>query len=292
MMITRVCMVLTVLLLSALPVHAHEFWIAPVTAALTVGDTANLTLHVGEFFEGEVLGFSASQTVALRQYTAAGRKDLRALLPLRTALPALALPLTAAGTHLVAFDSQPNVISLSADKFHAYLHDEGLDFIKTQREAAGSAEKPGRERYRRFVKTLLQVAPATGTPEAPVPAPAADMTYATRPEQRLEILPLVDPLQLMPGDSLAVRVLFEDKPLAGVLLKAWHKHNGQTLVIRAKTSADGMASFNLPYSGAWMISGVHMIPAVGSKDVDWDSFWANLTFGMRPVIGTALGSRP
>ena len=141
---------------------AHEFWFEPVTAPLAAGDTARLDLRVGEFFEGEPMGFSAPQTIGLRQYTASGSKDLRALLPppSRSAIATLNLPLPAPGTYLFAFDSQPSQISLPAGAFHAYLHDEGLDFIKIQREAAGTAEKPGRERYRRHVKTLLRVGDA------------------------------------------------------------------------------------------------------------------------------------
>lgn len=286
----RACIALSVLLLAAMQLQAHEFWIGPVTPALTVGDTARLTLQVGEFFEGEMLGFTASQTVALRQYSAAGNKDLRPLLPLRSVLPAFTLPLTTAGTHLVAFDSQPNMITLSADRFHAYLHDEGLDFIKTQREVSGMAEKPGRERYRRFVKTLLRVSAAPNTVEQSSLA-APDMTYATLVGQRLEILPLTDPLAMTPGDALSIRVIFEGKPLQGALLKAWHKQGNQTLIIRARTSADGTASFNLPYSGAWMISAVHMVPALGTKEFDWDSLWGNLTFAL-PTTNIRSGPRP
>ena len=269
---------LAALLMSSLAAQAHEFWFTPVTAPLVAGDTATLTLRVGEFFEGDVLGFSMPQTVVLRQYSAAGISDLRALLPRNAAVPALLVPLPTPGTQMVVFNSQPNFISLPAGSFHAYLHDEGLDFIKTQREAAGNAEKPGRERYRRFVKTLLRVAPGVDAVQSA--AATADTTATTRTNQRLEILPMADPLAMQPGDKLGVRVEFEGKPLEGALLKAWHKRGGQTLIIRAKTTADGTASFDLPYAGPWMISVVHMIPAVGVKDVDWDSLWGNLSFSI------------
>jgi uncharacterized GH25 family protein len=260
-------------LLAGTQLLAHEFWFEPVTAPLAAGDTARLDLRVGEFFEGESLGFSAPQTVSLRQYTASGSKDLLTLLPpaSRGAIPALNLPLPSPGSYLLVFDSQPSQISLPSGTFHAYLHDEGLDFIKTQREAAGMAEKPGRERYRRHVKTLLRVGDA-----------AADKTYATRTGQRLEIMPSDDPLLMKPGDALGVQVLFDDKPLAGALLKAWNRQGGQTLIIRARTSAEGRATFNLPYGGGWMISVVHMVPARGVKEIDWDSHWGNLSFHLSP----------
>ena len=269
-------------LLGAQISQAHEFWFEPVTAPLSAGDTVRLDLRVGEFFEGEVMGFSASQTVGLRQYSASGSKELRALLPppAQGAVATLNLPLPSSGSYLFAFDSQPSQISLPAGTFHAYLHDEGLDFIKTQREAAGTAEKPGRERYRRHVKTLLRVADAAGA--GATIAAAADKTYATRTGQRLEIVPSNDPLLMKPGDALGLQVLFDDKPLAGALVKAWNRQGGQTLIIRAKTSVDGKATFSLPYAGGWMVSVVHMVPAKGAKDIDWDSLWGNLSFTLSP----------
>lgn len=267
-------------LFASTPLLAHEFWFEPVTAPLAVGDSVRLDLRVGEFFEGESLGFAASQTAALRQYSASANKDLRSMLPpsSRGAIPTLNLPLVTPGAHLVSFDSQPNQISLPADRFDAYLHDEGLDFIKAQREAAGNAGKPGRERYRRHIKTLLRVS-STGA----APAAGTDMMYAARTGQRLEIVPSNDPLAMKPGDALGLQVFFDDKPLAGALLKAWNKQGGQTLIIRARTAADGKATFNLPYAGGWMISVVHMVPSTGVKDTDWDSHWGNLSFNLSPA---------
>ena len=262
--------------LMAAPLHAHEFWMVPVITPLAVGDTARVGLRVGEFFEGDALGFSAPQTVALRAHTAAGAQDLLPLLVRRGAVAELPLRLATAGTTVLTFDSQPNTISLPADRFHAYLHDEGLDFIKTRREANGSANKPGRERYRRFVKTLLRA-------QGPAPIPV-DPTYGVVVGQQLEVVPLNDPLALVPGGQLGIQVLFEGQPLAGALLKAWHKgagqDEGQTLIIRSITQADGKATFRLPYAGAWMVSVVHMVPAVGVKNIDWDSLWGNLTFAV------------
>ena len=261
-----------------LPVQAHEFWLAPVAGPLSAGGSANLSLLVGELFTGELVGFSAAQTAGLRHYTAGGVQDLKAMAPTQP-VAALPLPLARPGTHLVAFESQPNFITLSADHFHAYLHDEGLDFIKARREAEGTAEQPGRERYRRFVKTLLNVRDVAGASAASgAPVQPADATFSTRVGQQLELVPLTNPLRLPVGGALPVQVLFEGRPLAGALLKAWHKRSGQLLIVRATTGADGIATVNLPYAGAWMVSVVHMVAATGVKDSDWDSLWGNLSF--------------
>jgi uncharacterized GH25 family protein len=262
------------------PLQAHEFWLKPLPSPVPLGSTVKLVLEVGENFEGELVGLFAPKAASLQRLTTGGRQDLQALLPSREPLGELPLRLGTPGTHLLTFDSQPSTIELSADKFHAYLHDEGLDFVRAQREAAGTDKTPGRERYRRHVKTLVQVSGTPGT----VPASSTpDLTYAQRVGQRLELLPLNDPLALKAGGSLGVQVLFEQQPLAGALVKAWHKRAAQTFIIRAITNAQGQVKFDLPYGGPWMVSVVHMVPAVGTSDADWDSLWGNLSFTLAPA---------
>jgi uncharacterized GH25 family protein len=250
--------------------QAHEFWITPVTASLKVGDTARLTLEVGEYFEGEVLPISSAQTASSQQFSKAGARDLTPALGQRGANGSIPVALSTPGTNLVTFEGHPNLITLSADTFNAYLHDEGLDFVKAERQRIGKANSPGRERYRRHVKTLLRVDPAADS----------DAVASVVVGQRLELVPLNNPLSLKPGGTLTLKVLFEGQPLAGTLVKAWHKRTGQTLTVRARSNAQGEVSLDLPHPGAWMVSAVHMVAVTGSQDADWDSFWANLSFGL------------
>ena len=257
-------------LLAGSPVSAHEFWLWPSSFAPVVGDEVSLAMFVGEQFSGERIGVTADHAAALRVHRKGKVQELQARLPRHAALPELPLPVSHAGAHLIAFDSQPSTITLSADKFHAYLHDEGLDAVIRRREQAGAAGTPGRERYRRHVKTLLH---AGGK---------SDAAYAVRTGQRLEILPLADPHAARAGDTLGFRLVFDDKPLGGALVKAWHKRGDQTLVIRTHSAPDGRTHITLPFAGPWMISVVHMIPAAGEGEVDWDSFWGNLTFALPP----------
>ncbi len=268
---------LTCLLGLAPALHAHEFWFAPIASPQAVGDSVTLRLQVGEFFNGDAAGFAIPTTHALRHFTANSPvEDLKPFLPAKEREAEVELVLDTPGTHLLAYDSVPLHITLEAGKFNAYLHDEGLDCVMAQREQAGTAGQPGRERYRRHIKTLVHVGPA------PQAVQALDPTYAQHASQRLEITPLHNPLALAPGQALPAKIVFDDKPLAGALVKAWHKHNGQLVMIRATTSAQGEVVFNLPYAGDWMVSVVHMIPAVDSHDegVDWDSFWGNLSFNL------------
>ncbi len=254
------------------PLQAHEFWFTPIAPPQSLGDTVTLRLEVGELFNGEAAGISIPTTLALRHFTGQSQEDLRPHLPPITLEAEVDLEVDAPGTHLLTYDSTPQRITLAAEKFHAYLHDEGLDFVKRQREQAGTADQPGRERYRRHIKTLFQVGSTSDAKNS------ADTVYATAVDQRLEIMPLRNPLLLAPGDTWPVKIVFDRQPLVGALVKAWHKHNGQLLLIRATTSAAGDVALSLPYAGDWMVSVVHMVPVVGEPGVDWDSFWGNLSF--------------
>ena len=76
------------------------------------------------------------------------------------------------------------------------------------------------------------------------------------------------------------QVLFEGKPLANRVVKAWYKRAGQTLLIRTRSDSGGNVAFNLPYAGPWMLSVVHMLAATETAEADWDSYWGNLTFDL------------
>ena len=261
----RALVALTILAVS-FSTQAHEFWLQAEPYSPAAGTSVRLTLWVGENFVGDQVAFAAGHAAALRRINAAATEDLLARAALKKPRGELRIDAAKPGTHLLVFDSQPTLITLSADKFHAYLHDEGLDEIVRQREAAGNATRPGRERYRRCVKALLRV------------GGQSDTTHSARTGQRLEIVPQNDPLATRAGAQFDFAITFDNRPVAGRLVKAWNKGNNQTMIIRANTDRSGHVSFNLPYAGTWMISLVHMIPTTDTADADWDSFWGNLTF--------------
>lgn len=247
---------------------AHEFWIAANPFDPDIGAPAAITLNVGEFYVGERVGVTTSHAESVRVLSAGEVQDVISLVPTGSMLPELTLSFPRAGANMVAYDSYPSQIELPADKFHAYLHDEGLDAIVRQREAAGTASTPGRERFRRSAKTLLRVGKET------------DSTSLKSTGQRIEITPLSDPLAAHAGDTLRFALSFKGRPLAGALVKAWHKLGRQTTAIRTTTDAQGRFVFALPFNGVWMLNAVQMVPATDSAEVDWDSYWASLTFDL------------
>lgn len=254
-----------VVLLCGANAFAHEFWVHAAPFAPAAGGSAELTLHVGEYYVGEVVGVTSQHAASVKMHSASGTQDLTSMAPADRMLGSLRVSFKRAGTHVIAYDSHPSEVVLSGDKFHAYLREEGLEGVIRQREAAGTAAQPGRERFRRHAKAFIGV------------GGQADRTALAATGQRFELIPLSDP-SASRGNAVQFAARFEGKPLAGVLVKAWHKRAGQTIAVRARSDDKGLVTLGFPYPGPWMLNAVHMIPATGVHNIDWDSFWSSLTF--------------
>ena len=248
--------------------QAHEFWMQPDRFSAPVRGEVELALRVGENFIGDPVGFGRPMAESLRWISQSGEVSLTAQLPDNLNQDSVALAFDRAGAQLIVLDTQPFTITLSPDTFNAYLREEGLERVVAQREAAARQAEPGRERYRRHVKTLLNVG---GT---------SDASHAVRTGQTLEIVPLSDPARMKPGGALSLQVLFEGQPLQGALVKVWNHSGTQLNVLRTRTDAAGRSTTTLPWAGVWMASVVHMVPTTDNTAWDWDSHWGNLTFEM------------
>jgi uncharacterized GH25 family protein len=263
-------LVLTFTLLLAARLAAHEFWLWPEAFTAAPGTTVQIGLRVGENFSGEVRPFRADRAAAWRHTSTAGVTDLRPQLPAAPGREAFAVALAAPGTHVLTYDSQPSTIVLPPADFLSYLQEEGLDHVAAARHAAGQDQAPGRERYQRFVKTLL------------LAGAKADATFGVPTGQRLEIVPDTDPLAARAGGRLAFTVQFEGRPLPGASVRAWHRRGTAVDILKGQTGADGTVGFTLPDAGPWMISVVHMVPLRDVPGLDWESSWASLTFALAP----------
>jgi uncharacterized GH25 family protein len=267
-MTRRLLPVLVLLLLpGALP--AHDYWLQPADFFPAAGASVPVHLYVGDRFVREAeRPFQARPTRTFRLLSARLPRNLAARAR-EGDKPVIKVKLPAAGTYLLAMERRPMLIELEARKFNAYLAQEGLTAVLRQRKKSGQDRLPGRERYGRYLKALIQ---AGGR---------GDATWKRVLGQRLEIVPLADPFALKPGGALPVRVLFGGKPLAGVRVFAFGQVKDKTVVLSGTTSKEGIATFTLPTAGVWLIRLVHMRRAVKDRGADWESFWAALTFALK-----------
>ena len=257
-----------VLLVVAGPAVGHDYWLMPETFTTAPGKEVAVTLHVGEHLKSEnEVRWQPAKTPKLDLVTAAGTTDL-----FRKdgdgSKPAVRLTVAKPGTAVLRMDRDWSRIELAADKFDAYLTEEGLEAVRQARKDAGEADKPGRERYCRCLKTVLQAGDVLDdTPTKPV-------------GQVLEIVPGVNPYKLKAGDDLPVRVLLDGKPLAGAAVTAHHRAGDALTSASAVTSAEGKASLKLSKAGPWVVRLVHMRRCTTDPAADWESYWAAVTFAL------------
>ncbi len=275
---------LTLLTTAAL---AHEFWLQPASFRVAVGAVMPLKLLVGANFAGEAWPRPTRRVrrfVRLGPTNTADSTDLRPALLADSVAPALTCPTP--GTHLVMLTSAPSFIELPADKFTAYLREEGLDNALRYRQQQGqTTTKSGREAYRRCAKTLVLATASTHAPADP-----ADSTFRRVLGLPLELVPEQNPYRLRAGASLTVRVLRGGQPVPGALVQVWEaqpapNQKGSPTAPPAHFSTrannNGRVLLRLPSSGPYLVatSFIEPVPAALAGRADWLSTWATLTFG-------------
>lgn len=252
------------LLAVAAVASAHDYWLQPSSFAPALDKPASVSLHVGDHFVSEAeKAHDKKATVSLALFTAAGKADLDARDGNK---PALRFTPKKAGVHVVALERDARLITMTAKKFEAYLAEEGLDDVIAARKKDGDSDKEGRERYRRYLKCYLR---AGGK---------GDDAWKKLAGHKLEIVPLSDPTGLKKKDTFTVRILFEEKPLAGVKVAAFSRDGDKVKERSVRTTAKGDAEFTLGESGTHLVRLVFMKRAKDDKEADWHSWWAAVTF--------------
>ena len=252
-------------LVFAAPLLAHDFWIEPTTFRPEVGSIVGLSLRVGQGFRGDPVPLMPDKIVKFVTVSPAGAETPVGGIPGRD--PAGRARVTEQGFLVAGYRSSPSSLELPADKFEAYLKDEGLESVSAVRARRGDSGKPSKEVFSRCAKALLDVGGA-GTE-------GFDRALGLR----LELIPGKSPKKLPPngGGSIPVRLVYEGKALAGALVVAMN-HDDPEKRLSARTDKSGGVLFALPRGGVWLVKAVHMVPAPAESGADWESLWASLTF--------------
>jgi uncharacterized GH25 family protein len=267
----RVLLLLFILVASAIAL-AHEFWFHSQKFFYNIRETANIRFVAGEHFTGENWKGNKDKIVQLFHYTPS--ENIIDISSRLSANPgdSLQLPLQEEGTHMIIFNSTNSFIKQDAEKFNAYLKEDGLDNVYSYRKEHGEEKAAGTEHYQRSIKTILQVSgKITNACTEPTGLP-------------LDIIPSENPYSVPITDvfSKAVKVkfkiLFSGKPLPNALVKIWyHTRNGQTGMDSLYTNKNGMISAER-HTGAYMLSCVYMERNSAGNEADWQSYRGSLSF--------------
>ncbi len=244
--------------------RAHDVWITPSSFRPQAGQPVDLRLDVGEHLVGETLRIVPGQAKRFVSQHGSTRQAITARLNDDIAGRFV---VNAPGLYIVGYHSEPSFIELPADKFTAYLLEEGLDSIVNQRARRQHSGVAGRELFARCAKSLMMVG-AGG-----VDAGGQDQSLGLP----LELVAERNPYTLAAGDNLPLRLGHLGKPLAGALVVAQNSLGGQHKQAQ-RSDRHGRVHFNITPGGMWLIKAVHMTPAPPGWGADWSSLWASLTF--------------
>jgi uncharacterized GH25 family protein len=243
---------------------AHDLWLVPPEEA-EAGKPVQVRANVGmDFPRSEHAPDPAAfvRRVLVRpdgsegELRAAGKKDYSGLLEFTPGKP---------GVYTLAVQTRPRLITLPGDKFNEYLVADGMPHVYRLRAREKTLDRPGRERYSKYVKALVRVGSGGGGNPCRVLG------------LKLEIVPLRDPFAVKPGWVLPVRVLFRGKPLAEANVGWQRPGDGDSARGYVRTDARGEALVPVARAGLVTLRLTHMTRPKAAE-YEWESFWATLTF--------------
>jgi uncharacterized GH25 family protein len=255
-----------VLFVSCVSLFAHDLYLMPVKFEIREGDILQVVLNNGDSFPESEMSPVLDRVRDVKLISATGATPVEKLRVNGKRVQGEVVIPKGESFMLVA-QTVPNAFVLPPKEFNGYLKEEGLRSVIEWRKNHAATQKPGRERYSKFAKSLLS-------------AGGSHKLHTLPSGLDIEIVPEKSPYDVKAGESLPVRVLFRSQPLADAQIEtSWAGANGanRTSVV-GRTDAQGRIEILLSAAGKWRIHTVWMEECPDKQVADWQSFWASLTF--------------
>jgi len=189
---------------------AHDCFLVAKPFRANAGSQVKIEIHVDDLFPGKHVAWNTDRVLRFHHWY--GRTLLDSVVPEpESDSSGIFASVEQPGTHLFAVDWSHRVLELEAKLFNEYLRHEGLDHILKARKDRKEENKPGRERYSRYIKTFV----TTGQGD--------DNAYRHIIGQALEMVPLENPYAKKIGDTIRVRLLFHGKPVERAKISATYQ---------------------------------------------------------------------
>jgi hypothetical protein len=186
------------------------------------------------------------------------------------------------GTYIVGASTRTRDLGMAGADFNEYLEHDGIPDVLEARRQNNELDKDAWERYAKHVKAVLQVGDNVDKPKTWWRFwQKGDPAYLVRLGYPAEIVPLVNPYSLEPGDEISALCLVDGEPVANQLVILGGEQGGELVEEQRKRSDDeGVITFTLESAGKWYIEFINMAPS-SAEDVDYESKWATLAFEIR-----------
>jgi len=202
-------------LLFAVRLDAHDFWLTATREATGF----KISGLVGEKFPVPDSRTAVDRVESWRVVGPSGDLGLPRNLFQDGEYLATRVALPAPGLYLGMMTIFERDIEMKGAEFTEYLRDEGLDQVIAERARLGQTDATARERYARYSKIVLSTGPGS----------SAHLTRAAG--MKAEFVPSVNPAAVKPGDSIAVQLLIEGKPVCSCLIPFAQVENAHVVTI-------------------------------------------------------------
>ncbi len=247
------------------PVFAHDLYLMPEQFVTTSGTNLKVSFQNGDRFPEGGSPVKPERLRNTRLVFRQGAADFENITA-EAARTTATVRVSGSGVGILTARTIPNFIELDAEKFRSYLEHENLTNALDWRQKHGEMAKPGRERYSKYVKSLVL-------------SGKSDANFRKEAGLTIEIVPEADPYSLRPGDTLPVRVMFRGAPAADVAVEsAWLVGGKAELAVVGRTDKTGRVRVPVKATGPHRLHAIVMERCAEPKAADWESFWASLTF--------------
>ena len=255
------------ILLTLVPALAHDLYLMPDTFVTKPGTQLRLVFQNGDEFPVGVNSVKPERLRNLKLLSRGGQAAFENIVAQAKSTTAQ-VNVPAAGLAILTAQTLPSLIELDAQKFRSYLEHENLTNAVQWRQQHQETTKPGRERYSKYVKSIIQVG-------------KSDDYYRERTGLTIEIIPEADPYSLRPGATLPVQVLFRGAPAVDVAVESVWLENGKArMEVVGRTDVQGRIKIPVKAVGPHRLHAIVMERCAEPKAADWESFWASLTFAI------------
>ena len=249
---------LPLLLIASTPVSAHDTWLLPLRDA---GGTAVFEFTSGMDFPNADYAIKPDR-IATRGCRVAGTTCELVTGESGEHALSLSAKMDRSAAGVIWIDLAPKTLTLDADKVDEYLAE--IDPPASVRAAYMAQAEPRlwRETYVKHAKAFTGAASKTPT------------AWSKPIGNELEITPSSTSL-LSKNSDARFQVLSRGKPLADFAIGVVGGPNAKPRLLR--TDGKGEVEVRIDGAGYWILRGTQLTPST-TKDIDWDSHFATLSF--------------
>ncbi|MBU2552131.1 MAG: DUF4198 domain-containing protein [Proteobacteria bacterium] len=249
-------LVLLCLALTAAPALGHHYWIMPETfqpAPGTMIDASFTAAHT--YFANEEVPDVTRFGVTL--VTPTGQTTPLAYSRISNEAAWVKVPVLGEGTYVI------EAVSTSPD-YYCQMKDDWKPGRKTEHQGVVRAGM-----YIKSIKTFFTAGKPTEN-------------YSKVMGHAIEMVPQVNPTTLKAGQTLAVKVLYQGKPVGKTpvfaLYEGFKAKDHADIPVKTETDGQGLARIKLDRPGKWIVYAKHEIETKGNPDADYENCRPYLMF--------------